>query len=113
MLDNLDYQKIGIIVILLIVVIALCWRGTEKFISGGTLNQLVSMDAQDSYLHGPEVYPYTTGKFLMTYGQPTKMYNINRGELNPGDWTTMPGSYLGSEFIAPQSPVFMPYYYGA
>ena len=80
----------------------------DSFISGGTLNQLVSVDSQDLYLHGNEIKKYTNGQFDMPFDLPTKMHNINRGYLtnNPPEYIN--NAYLGNEYIAPIPDVMRP-----
>jgi len=80
----------------------------DSFISGGTLNQLVSLDSQDLNLHGNDIRKYTNGQFDMPYGLPTKMYNINRGYLTDNNPENICGAYLGNEYIAPIPDIMKP-----
>lgn len=95
-------------IFIFIMIIIIIFVTREKFISGGTLNQLVSLDSQDLYLHGNEVKKYTNGQFNMPYDLPTRMYNINRGYLTKNPSENINGAYLGNEYIAPIPDVMKP-----
>jgi hypothetical protein len=110
--DSSEKDKYLLIFIFVIVIIAvvfyIIYFGKEHFLSGGTLNQLVSVDAQDLYLHGNELRKYTNGQFNMPYDLPTRMYNINRGYLTNNPSENINGAYLGNEYIAPIPDIMKP-----
>jgi hypothetical protein len=109
--ENSEKNKFILVISILFIIVAIVltiYFWPESFISGGTLNQLVSVDSQDLYLHGNELRKYTNGQFNMPYDLPTRMYNINRGYLTNNPSENINGAYLGNEYIAPIPDIMKP-----